>query len=109
METEVQSAASRLGGWDEFRKKLAAFPDVVVAVGTNHVVVKRLLERECCVFPVHTRSAKWYRQHKVRSGNKWDNIDAWSLADALRLDDAHWKQLAPQDPLTKDVAAAHVV
>jgi transposase len=92
------------GGWDEFSKKLAAFPDVAVAVETNHGgVVERLLERGCCVFPVHTRSAKGYRQRKVPSGNKTDKIDAWSLADALRLDGAHWKQLSAQDPLTKEL------
>jgi transposase len=55
------------------------------------------------VFPVHTRSAKGYRQRKVPSGNKTDKIDAWSLADALRLDGAHWKQLAAQDPLIKEL------
>ena len=92
------------GGWDEFSKNLAEFPDVAVAVETNHGgVIERLLERECCVFPVHTRSAKGYRQRKVPSGNKTDKVDAWSLADALRLDGAHWKQLSAQDPLIKEL------
>ena len=92
------------GGWDEFGKKLAAFPDVAIAVETNHGgVIERLLELKCCVFPVHTRSAKGYRQRKVPSGNKTDKVDAWSLADALRLDGAHWKQLLAQDPLIKEL------
>jgi transposase len=39
----------------------------------------------------------------VPSGNKTDKIDAWSLADALRLEGAHWKQLSSQDPLTKEL------
>ncbi len=91
-------------GWDEFSKKLAAFPNVAIAVETNHGgVIERLLERECCVFPVHTRSAKGYRQRKVPSGNKTDKIDAWSLADALRLDGAHWKPLSAQDLLIKEL------
>ena len=92
------------GGWNEFGKKLAAFPGVAVAIETNHGgVIERLLELECCIFPVHTRSAKGYRQRKVPSGNKTDQMDAWSLADALRLDGAHWKQLSPQDPLIKEL------
>ena len=85
-------------------KNWRLFPDVAIAVETNHGgVIERLLERECCVFPVHTRSAKGYRQRKVPSGNKTDKIDAWSLADALRLDGAHWKQLSAQDPLIKEL------
>jgi transposase len=92
------------GGWEEFTKKLSAFPDVAIAIETNHGgVIERLVERNCCVLPVHTRSAKGYRQRKVPSGNKTDRVDAWSLADALRLDGAHWKQLSPQDPLTKEL------
>jgi transposase len=91
-------------GWEQFSKKLSAFADVAIAIETNHGgVIERLLERNCCVFPVHTRSAKGYRQRKVPSGNKTDRVDAWSLADALRLDGAHWKQLSPQDPLTKEL------
>jgi transposase len=91
-------------GWEEFSKKLASFPDVAIAVETKHgAVVERLMERECCVFPVHPRSAKAYRQRKVPSGNKTDRVDAWSLADALRLDGAHWKQLSAQDPLIKEL------
>ena len=35
------------------------------------------------------------------SGNKTDRVDAWSLADALRLDGQHWKLLLPEDPLTQ--------
>jgi transposase len=92
------------GGWEQFREKLAAFPDVAIAVETKHgTVIERLLETECCIFPVHPQSAKAYRQRKVPSGNKTDRVDAWSLADALRLDGAHWKQLAPQDPLIKEL------
>src|ERR1044071_4535925 len=61
------------------------------------------MELECCVFPVHPHSAKAYRQRKVPSGNKTDRIDAWSLADALRLDGAQWTQLTAQTPLVKEL------
>ena len=51
----------------EFREKLAAFPDVAIAVETKYgTVIERLL-------------------------------------DGLRLDGVHWKQLAPQDPLIKEL------
>lgn len=39
-------------------------------------------------------SAKRYRERKVPSGNKTDRVDAWSLADALRVDGHGWKALA---------------
>jgi len=92
------------GGWEQFREKLAAFAGVAVAVETKSgTVVEHLQEIDCCIFPVHPQSAKAYRQRKVPSGNKTDHVDAWSLADALRLDGANWKQLAPQEPLIKEL------
>jgi hypothetical protein len=92
------------GGWEEFSKKLASFPER----GDCRRDQTRRGHRTAdgagmlCV-PVHTRSAKGYRQRKVPSGNKTDRVDAWSLADALRLDGAHWKQLSAQDPLIKEL------
>ncbi len=54
-------------------KNSPSFPDVAIAVETKHgAVIERLMERECCIFPVHPRSAKGYRQRKVPSGNKTD-------------------------------------
>ena len=92
------------GGWEQFREKLAAFAGVAVAIETKFgTVMERLQEIDCCIFPVHPQSAKAYRQRKVPSGNKTDHVDAWSLADALRLDGANWKQLAPQEPLIKEL------
>jgi hypothetical protein len=92
------------GGWEQFREKLAAFAGVAVAIETKFgTVIERLQEIDCCIFPVHPQSAKAYRQRKVPSGNKTDHVDAWSLADALRLDGANWKQLAPQEPLIKEL------
>lgn len=92
------------GGWEQFREKLASFAGVAVAIETKFgTVIERLQEIDCCIFPVHPQSAKAYRQRKVPSGNKTDHVDAWSLADALRLDGANWKQLAPQEPLIKEL------
>jgi hypothetical protein len=77
---------------------------VVVAVETKSgTVVEHLQEIDCCIFPVHPQSAKAYRQRKVPSGNKTDHVDAWSLADALRLNGANGKQLATQEPLIKEL------
>jgi transposase len=91
-------------GWEAFRQQIAAFPDVAFAVETKYgAAIERLLELGCCLFPVHPQSAKAYRQRKAPSGNKTDRVDAWSLADALRLDGAHWKPLSAQDPLIKEL------
>jgi transposase len=91
-------------GWEQFQNQLLAFPNVAIAIETKSgTVIERMLELGCHIFPVHTQSAKAYRQRKVPSGNKTDRVDAWSLADALRLDGAHWKQLSPQDPLIKEL------
>jgi Transposase len=40
---------------------------------------------------------------KPESGTKSDHLDAWSFADALRLDGAHWKPLSRQDPLLEQL------
>jgi len=53
-----------------------------------------------CLSPV---SAKRYRERKVPSGNKTDHVDAWSLADALRVDGHGWKALAKEDPLVAEL------
>ena len=91
-------------GWADFSQHIAAFPDLALAAETKSgAAIEKLMELECCVFPVHPQSAKAYRQRKVPSGNKTDRVDAWSLADALRLDGAHWKQLTAQNPLIKEL------
>src|SRR2546430_10641792 len=91
-------------GWEEFRQRIAPFPDLALAAETKSgPAIEKLMELQCCVFPVHTQSAKAYRQRKVPSGNKTDRVDAWSLADALRLDGANWKQLSAQGPLIKEL------
>jgi transposase len=91
-------------GWEQFQNQLLTFPNVAIAIETKSgMVIERMLELGCHIFPVHTQSAKAYRQRKVPSGNKTDRVDAWSLADALRLDGADWKQLTPQDPLVKEL------
>ena len=55
------------------------------------------------MYPVNPKSAKRYRERKAPSGTKSDRVDAWSLADALRLDGHTWRILKPDDPLTVEL------
>ena len=55
------------------------------------------------MFPVNPKAAKRYRERKVPSGTKTDQVDAWSLADALRLDGHTWRRLRPDDALTLEL------
>lgn len=92
-------------GWKKWREQVAAFGTGVAAcVETSQgVVVEHLLQSGVTVFPVSPASAKRYRERKVPSGNKTDRVDAWSLADALRVDGHGWKALAPEDPLVAEL------
>jgi transposase len=93
-------------GWQQWREQLAALGTAAVAatVETSQgVVVEQLLHSGVTVYPVSPRSAKCYRERKIPSGNKTDRGDAWSLADALRVDGHGWKALAPEDPLVAEL------
>jgi Transposase len=83
-------------GWQRWGEQVAALgPGLAACVETSQgFVVERLLESGVAVYPISTTSAKAYRQRKVPSGNKTDHVDAWSLADALRVDGHGWKALA---------------
>jgi transposase len=92
-------------GWQYWKKQVAAFGHGLAAcVETSQgVVVEKLLESGATVYPISPVSAKGYRQRKAPSGNKTDHVDAWSLADALRVDGHSWKALAPEDPLVAEL------
>ena len=92
-------------GWKHWRHQVAAFAGALAAcVETSQgAVVEQLLESGATVYPVSPVSAKRYRQRKVPSGNKTDHVDAWSLADALRVDGHGWKALAPEDPIVAEL------
>lgn len=88
-------------GWKIFREKIAPFGKVAMAIETSQgAAVDQLLQRECMVYPVNPAAAAGYRQRKAPSGTKTDQLDAWSLADALRVDGQGWKPLHPMDELT---------
>jgi transposase len=91
-------------GWQLLFKKLSKHRDVAVAIETSSgATVERLLDSGYAVYPVNPKSAKRYRERKAPSGTKTDRVDAWSLADALRLDGHTWRVLKADDPLTVEL------
>ena len=91
-------------GWQLLIKKLRKHPDPAVAIETSSgATVERLLEAGYAVYPVNPKAAKRYRERKAPSGTKSDRFDAWSLADALRLDGHTWRLLKSDDPLTAEL------
>ncbi len=91
-------------GWQFLIKKLRRHPDPAVAIETSSgAVVERLLGAGYAVYPVNPKAAKRYRERKAPGGTKTDRLDAWSLADALRLDGHTWRPLKSDDPLTAEL------
>lgn len=93
-----------LQGWKDFAERLRTYPALAVALETAQgAAVDQLLQMDCTVYPVNPLSAKSYRQRKAPSGTKTDRLDAWALADALRLEGQQWKALRPLDALTQQI------
>jgi transposase len=95
-------------GWQMLVEKLrrlsdAAVPIAVAIETSSGVTVERLLQAGYAVYPINPKAAKRYRERKAPSGTKTDRVDAWSLADALRLDGNTWRPLKPDDPLTVEL------
>ena len=91
-------------GWQQLRERLARYSQLAVAIETSSgAAVERLMQAGYAVFPVNPRAAKRYRERQAPSGTKTDRLDAWSLADALRLDGGHWRPLQPDHPLTVEL------
>jgi transposase len=91
-------------GWEQFRQKTQTYTALGVAVETRSgAAVEELLRTPCTVFPVQPKAAARYRERKAPSGVKDDQLDAWALADALRMDGRTWRALAPEDPLIQQL------
>jgi transposase len=91
-------------GWQSLKPRLSQYPGLAIAIETSSgAAVERLLEAGYAVYPVNPKAAKRYRERKAPSGTKTDRIDAWSLADALRLDGHTWRPLKSDDPLTVEL------
>ena len=100
---EFQIEHSALG-WKKFREKLQPYGSIPFAIETSQgAVVEQLLEAAMIVYPLNPKSAQAYRQRKAPSGVKDDQLDAWSFADALRIDGHGWKALRPEEPLIKEL------
>jgi hypothetical protein len=87
-------------GWQKWREQAARFAPLAVAVETSQgPVIDQLLQTpDCTLYPLNPKAAQRYRDRKAPSGTKSDHLDAWSFADALRLDGSNWKPLSKQDP-----------
>ena len=93
-----------LEGWQRLVKETSAYPNLAVAIETSQgAAVDQLLQRQYTVYPVHPVAAESYRQRKAPSGTKTDHLDAWGLADALRVDGHGWRGLQPMDPVTEQL------
>ena len=89
-------------GWKEFREKLRPYGSIPFAIETSQgAAVEQLLEASMMVYPLNPKSGQAYRERKAPSRVKDDRLDAWSFADALRVDGQDWKALKPfgQTPL----------
>lgn len=91
-------------GWNRFRQEIQAYQALGIAVETcSGAAVDELLRCNCTVFPVQPKAAARYRERKSPSGVKDDQLDAWALADALRMDGRTWRTLALEDPLIQEL------
>jgi transposase len=91
-------------GWEQFRQQTQTYAGLGVAVETRSgAAVEELLRSDCTVFPVQPKAAARYRERKAPSGVKNDELDAWALADALRLDGRSWRALVPEDPMIQEL------
>ena len=100
-EFEIEHSAL---GWKKFREKLQAYGSIPFAIETSRgAAVEQLLEAGMIVYPLNPKSAQAYRERKAPSGAKDDWLDAWSFADALRVDGHGWKALRPEQALIKEL------
>jgi Transposase len=91
-------------GWKKFRKRMRPYGSIPFAIETSQgAAVEQLLEAGMHVYPLNPKSAQAYRERKAPSGVKDDQLDAWSFADALRVDGQNWKPLRPEGSLIKEL------
>jgi len=91
-------------GWKKFRERMQPYGSIPFAIETSQgAAVEQLLEAGMEVYPLNPKSAQSYRERKAPSGVKGDRLDAWSFADACRVDGHGWKALRPEDALVKEL------
>lgn len=93
-----------LSAWQQTLARLRELGVQAVAIETTRgMAVQQLLDAGVTVYPVMPRAAAHYRTRKAPAGVKDDQLDAWSLADALRTDGHAWQPLPPDDPLVTEL------
>jgi len=91
-------------GWAQFKERAGKYPALAIAIETSQgAVVEQLLGAGVTVYPIHPKAAKEYRKRQAPGGTKDDELDSWSLADALRMDGREWRPLSPQDPMIEEL------
>ena len=91
-------------GWQTLHSFAQRYPQLPVAVETSHgTVVEQLFAAGVGVYPINPKAAERYRERHAPAGVKDDQRDAWSLADALRLDGHMWRALTPRDPILAEL------
>jgi transposase len=70
---------------------------------SSGTVVERLLDAGLRVYPINPKAAQRFRERHAPSGAKDDYRDAWTMADALRVDGQGWRELKPTDPLIAEL------
>ena len=91
-------------GWQSFQTLARQYAQLPVAVETSHgTVVEQLFAAGVTVYPINPKAAERYRERQAPSGVKDDQLDAWSLADALRLDGHMWRELTKLDPIVAEL------
>jgi transposase len=91
-------------GWKKFRERMEPYGPIPFAIETSQgFVVEQLLEAGMDVYPLNPQSAQAYRKRKAPSGAKDDQLDGWSIADALRVDGQNWQPLRPENALVKEL------
>ena len=91
-------------GWKQWQARIEPYPGLAVCIETSQgAAIEKLVESGCSIYPINPKNARNYRERKISSGNKTDRLDAWSCADALRVDGHGWRALSPQDPLIQEL------
>jgi len=91
-------------GWQNCAAVIRRYAPLPVAVETSQgTVVEQLFAAGASVYPINPRAAERYRERHAPSGVKDDQRDAWSMADALRMDGHGWRELAPLDPVVAEL------
>jgi transposase len=101
---EMLRLAHTAEGWQRVKPLHERYPQLPVAVETSQgTVVEHLFAAGLNIYPINPKAAERYRERHAPSGVKDDQRDAWSLADALRLDGHTWRALAPQETLVAEL------